>query len=69
LTLLGAHYTGGLLVAGSAVFGLSYAIGSAGGSTATASAMDIFSSAGAPITAGLVLFVLVALMLRLQAIR
>ncbi|MDQ0325119.1 MFS family permease [Rhodopseudomonas julia] len=69
LTLLGASYTGGLLVAGSAVFGLAYAIGSAGGSTATASAMDLFSPAGAPITAGLALFILVAMMLRLQPAR
>ena len=55
LTLLGERYTGGLLVAGSAVFALAYAIGSAGGSTATGFAMDLFGAAAAPTSAGLVL--------------
>lgn len=55
LTLLGERYTGGLLVAGSAVFALAYAIGSAGGSTITGFAMDLFGAGAAPVTAGLVL--------------
>ncbi|HSS66491.1 MAG TPA: MFS transporter [Gammaproteobacteria bacterium] len=55
LTLLGERYTGGLLVAGSAVFALAYALGSAGGSTITGFAMDFFSPSAAPISAGLVL--------------
>ncbi len=42
LTLLGERYTGGLLLTGSAVISLAYAIGSAAGSTATGFAMDIF---------------------------
>lgn len=57
LTLLGERYTGGLLLAGSAVVSLAYAIGSAAGSTATGFAMDIFGPSGAPISAGLVLLV------------
>ena len=55
LTLLGERYTGGLLVAGSAVFALAYAIGSATGSTATGFAMSLFEPVAAPISAGLVL--------------
>ncbi len=55
LTLLGERYTGGLLVAGSAVLTLAYAIGSAAGSTATGLAMDIFGPTAAPTSAGLVL--------------
>ncbi|MEM7223700.1 MAG: MFS transporter [Pseudomonadota bacterium] len=55
LTLLGERYTGGLLVAGSAVFALAYAIGSASGSTATGLAMDFFGPPAAPLSAGLVL--------------
>ena len=57
LTLLGERYTGGLLLTGSAVVSLAYAIGSAAGSTATGFAMDIFGPSGAPISAGLVLLV------------
>ena len=57
LTLLGERYTGGLLLTGSAVISLAYAIGSAAGSTATGFAMDIFGPSGAPISAGLVLLV------------
>lgn len=55
LTLLGEQYTGGLLVAGSAVFSLAYAIGSGGGSIITGVAMDLLGPAAAPISAGLVL--------------
>ena len=58
LTLLGERYTGGLLVAGSAVFALAYALGSAAGSSATGLAMDLFTPAAAPISAGLVLLAL-----------
>jgi len=61
LTLLGERYTGGLLVAGSAVFALAYAIGSAVGSTTTGFAMDLFAPAAAPLSAGLVLLAFVAL--------
>lgn len=61
LTLLGERYTGGLLVAGSAVFALAYALGSAAGSSATGLAMDLFAPAAAPICAGLVLLALAAL--------
>ena len=55
LTLLGEHYTGGLLVAGSAVFALAYAIGSGVGATMTGFAMDLFAPAAGPISAGLLL--------------
>ena len=60
LTLLGEHYTGGLLVAGSAVFALAYALGSGAGSTVTGMAMDLFSPAAAPLSAGLVLLIFTA---------
>ena len=57
LTLLGEHYTGGLLVAGSAVFALAYAIGSGVGATMTGFAMDLFAPAAGPLSAGLLLLV------------
>lgn len=62
LTQLGERYTGGLLVAGSAVFSLAYAVGSAAGSTTTGFAMDLFAPAAGPISAGLVLLAFVAFM-------
>jgi MFS family permease len=55
LTLLGEDYSGGLLVAGSAVFSLAYAIGSAAGSAATGYAMEVATPAAGPILAGGVL--------------
>ena len=55
LTLLGEFYRGALLVAGSAVFSLAYALGSAGGSTATGLAMDVVSPGAGPVLAGLAL--------------
>ena len=61
LTLLGERYTGGLLVAGSAVFALAYAIGSAAGSTVTGFAMDLLGPVATPISAGLVLLAFTAL--------
>ena len=55
LTLLGERYTGGLLVAGSAVLSLAYAVGSTLGASATGFAMDVLAPAAAPVGAGLVL--------------
>jgi MFS family permease len=52
LTLLGDRYSGGMLVAGSAAFALSYSIGSASGTVVFASAMEVFSAAGGPIAIG-----------------
>lgn len=63
LTLLGQSYSGGLLVAGSAVYALAYAIGSAVGSTATGAAMDLYSPAATPVSAGLVLLAFTAVFL------
>lgn len=62
LTLLGERYKGGLLMAGSAVFALAYAIGSAAGSTATGFAMDLSGPAAGPISVGLVLLALAAIL-------
>ena len=59
LTLLGERYTGGLLVAGSAVFSLAYAIGSAAGSTTTGFVMDLIAPAAGPVGVGLVLLAFV----------
>ena len=55
LTLLGERYTGGLLVAGSAVLSLAYAVGSTLGASATGFAMDALGPAAAPLGAGLAL--------------
>lgn len=60
LTLLGERYSGGLLVAGTAVFSLSYAVGSAIGASVTGFAMDLLLPAAAPVVTGLVLLVLTA---------
>ncbi|MBR0556418.1 MFS transporter [Ciceribacter sp. L1K23] len=53
LTLLGERFRGGLLVSGSAVFALSYAIGSAAGSGATGAMMDLMSVDAGPVFTGL----------------
>jgi MFS family permease len=55
LALLGQRFTGSLLVAGSAVFGVTYAVGSMVGSTATGAAMEVLGPGGAPLTAASVL--------------
>ncbi len=55
MTMLGERYTGGLLLAGTAVFTLAYAVGSAAGSTAAGAAMNFFGLTAGPLTAGLVL--------------
>jgi len=61
LTLLGERFRGAMLVAGSAVYSLAYAIGSGAGSSLTGFAMDLFGLAAAPLSAGaaLVVFALV----------
>lgn len=61
LTLLGERYRGGLLVAGSAVLSMAYAVGSALGSSATGFAMDILGPPAAPLGAGLVLLIFAVL--------
>jgi MFS family permease len=63
LTLLGQHYSGALLLGGSAAYALSYAIGSAAGSAGTGAVMDLFGPAAAPALAGLVLVAFTALFL------
>jgi predicted MFS family arabinose efflux permease len=60
LTLLGEQFRGAMLVAGSAVYTLVYAIGSGTGSSLTGLAMDWFGLAAAPLSAGAVLVVLAA---------
>ncbi len=55
LTLLGEQYRGGLLVAGSAVLSMAYAVGSTLGASATGVAMDVLGPAAAPVGAGLAL--------------
>ena len=55
LTILGDRFKGGALVAGSAAFALSYAAGSAAGSSATGMMMELVSPAAAPVTAGMLL--------------
>lgn len=71
LTLLGERFRGSLLVSGSAVFALAYAIGSAAGSGSTGVTMDLVSVDAGPISVGLVMLVLTALfgvnLLRLRA--
>lgn len=57
LTLLGARYSGGMLVAGSAAFALAYSVGSATGTVIFGAAMQFISAPAGPITIGL--FVLV----------
>ena len=49
-------------MAGSAVFALAYAIGSAAGSTATGFAMDLSGPTAGPISVGLVLLALAAIL-------
>lgn len=61
LTLLGARYSGGMLVAGSAAFALAYSVGSATGTVIFGAAMQFISAPAGPITIGL--FVLVFAML------
>lgn len=63
LTLLGQSYSGGMLVAGSAAYGLAYAIGSAAGSSTTGAMMDLVGPAAAPLSAGAVLVVFTAFFL------
>ncbi|MDE1174495.1 MAG: MFS transporter [Parvibaculaceae bacterium] len=55
LTLLGEGYKGSVLVTGSAVFALAYAIGSATGSGVTGVAMDIFPPSAGPLGVGAIL--------------
>ncbi|PCI04677.1 MAG: MFS transporter [Hyphomicrobiales bacterium] len=55
LTMLGDQFSGGALVSGSAAIALSYAVGSAGGSSITGAVMDIFGPFAAPVAAGIVL--------------
>ncbi|MGF1624650.1 MAG: MFS transporter [Alphaproteobacteria bacterium] len=57
LTLLGERFSGAMLLAGSAVYSLAYAVGSGAGSSLTGFAMDRFGLAAAPLTAGGVLAV------------
>jgi MFS family permease len=56
LTLLGARYTGGMLVAGSAAFALAYSVGSASGTIAFGAALEISPATG-PIGIGLAILV------------
>ncbi|WP_102960163.1 MFS transporter [Mangrovicella endophytica] len=58
LTLLGERASGGLLVAGTALFSLAYAGGSASGSIITGLAMEVFAPSAAPVAVGLVLLAL-----------
>lgn len=53
LTLLGEQHRGGMLVAGSAVFSLAYAIGSASGSMSSGYLMEFIAPAAVPVGAGL----------------
>jgi MFS family permease len=55
LTLLGERFRGGLLVSGSAVFALAYAIGSAAGSSTTGLTMDLISVDAGPVFVGLLM--------------
>ncbi|THV23169.1 MFS transporter [Peteryoungia ipomoeae] len=57
LTLLGERFRGGLLVSGSAVFALAYAIGSAAGSGTTGVTMDLVSVDAGPVSVGLVMLI------------
>ncbi|PYB77223.1 MULTISPECIES: MFS transporter [Rhizobium] len=57
LTLLGERFRGGLLVSGSAVFALAYAIGSAAGSGTTGLTMDLVSVDAGPVFVGLLMLV------------
>lgn len=61
LTLLGERFRGGLLVSGSAVFALAYAIGSAAGSGSTGLTMDLVSIDAGPIFVGLLMLVFTGL--------
>lgn len=71
LTLLGERFRGSLLVSGSAVFALAYAIGSAAGSGSTGVTMDLVSVDAGPISVGLVMLFLTGLfgvnLLRIRA--
>ncbi|KPF46756.1 MFS transporter [Rhizobium sp. AAP43] len=71
LTLLGERFRGSLLVSGSAVFALAYAIGSAAGSGATGVTMDLVSVDAGPISVGLVMLLVTGLfgvnLLRIRA--
>ena len=57
LTILGEGFRGGFLVAGCAVFSLANALGSAGGSTVTGAAMNVFGPVATPLTASMALLV------------
>jgi MFS family permease len=59
LTLLGAKYSGGMLVAGSAAFALAYSVGSATGTVAFGAAMEHTSASG-PIVIGIAVLVFAA---------
>lgn len=56
LTLLGARYTGGMLVAGSAAFALAYSVGSATGTVAFGAALEHSPAAG-PVGIGLAVLI------------
>jgi MFS family permease len=59
LTLLGAKYSGGMLVAGSAAFALAYAVGSATGTVSFGAALE-YSSAAGPISVGIAILMFAA---------
>ena len=56
LTLLGARYAGGMLVAGSAAFALAYSVGSATGTLAFGAALE-HSAASGPISIGIAVLI------------
>lgn len=60
LTLLGEQYRGGMLAAGSAVFSLAYAIGSASGSISSGLLMQRIAPAAVPVGTGLLIVLVVA---------
>ena len=55
LTLLGARYSGGMLVAGSAAFALAYALGSASGTVTFGLSLEVSAAAGPVIIGGVIL--------------
>ncbi len=69
LTMLGERYNGSMLVAGSAAFGLAYALGSGAGSGITGAVMEMGGPEAGPISVGvgLVLFTIALLFARRSA--
>lgn len=59
LTLLGAKYSGGMLVAGSAAFALAYSVGSATGTISFGAALE-YSSATGPVSVGIAILIFAA---------